>query len=160
VILRRATVEDLPFLRAMMREAGFPPGKLPSLGEALRAPHVAQWLDGWMRDGDLGIIASDDDGTPIGAAWCRLFRSDGYPNYGFVDGDTPVVAIAVADGQRGRGVGAALLSALADAARAAGRRALSLNVGRTNPARRLYARAGYVALADDLDRPLRMCLPL
>jgi GNAT superfamily N-acetyltransferase len=158
--LRAATIADLPFLRLMMREAGFPPGRQPPLDEALRAPHVAQWLDGWMRDGDFGVVASDDADAPLGAVWCRRFVAGGYPNWGLVDEATPVLAIAVADGQRGRGLGRALLDAIADAARERGHRALSLNVGRTNRARELYARAGFVELDDAPDRPLRMLLTL
>lgn len=139
--LRRGAAADVPFLGAMMREAGFPPERRPPLDEALRAPHVRQWLDGWGRDGDLAILAVDDDGAPIGAAWCRRF---GLATDGFVDDDTPVVAIAVEPAHRGRGVGTALLAALAEAARAAGVRALSLAVSRRNPALRLYQRMGYV----------------
>jgi GNAT superfamily N-acetyltransferase len=160
VILRRATVEDLAFLGAMIREAAFRPDRLPPLAEALLVPRVAQWLDGWMREGDIGVVAGDDDGTRTGAAWCRLFDGDSHPNPGFVDPQAPIVAIAVVDGRRGAGIGGALLDALADAARADGRRALSLAVGRSNPARRLYARAGYVELDDPPDQLLRMRLAL
>jgi ribosomal protein S18 acetylase RimI-like enzyme len=141
----------------MMREAGFPPARRPPLDEALRAPHVAQWLDDWMRPGDLGVIAADDDGTPLGAAWCRRFDAR---NYGHVDEATPVLAIAVDEPHRNRGIGAALLDALAAAARANGICALSLSVGATNPALRLYTRAGFtrVATAPNGQLVLRLAL--
>jgi ribosomal protein S18 acetylase RimI-like enzyme len=155
MILRRATAADLPFLGLMMREAGFPPGHLPRLDEALRAPHVAQWLDGWLRPGDLGIIA--DDGQPLGAAWCRLFDSW---NYGFVDAHTPVVAIAVTPSHRGRGLGTALLTALSAAARSDGARGLSLSVGPSNPALRLYERVGYTRVATAPNGQLVLRVPL
>ena len=81
------------------------------------ATHVAQWLDGWMRPGDLGIIATTTDGAPLGAAWCRRFDAS---NYGFVDDATPILAIAVDEPHRNRGLGSALLTALATAARQTG----------------------------------------
>jgi ribosomal protein S18 acetylase RimI-like enzyme len=65
--------------------------------------------------------------------------------YGFVDDATPVVAIAVDEFQRNRGIGRELLVGLADAARTDGAPALSLSVSRTNPALRLYERLGYRA---------------
>lgn len=145
MILRRGTSDDVAFLGLMMREAGFPPARRPPLAEALLAPHVAQWIEGWGRTGDLAIVAVDDDGaTPFGAAWCRLFGSW---NYGFVDAVTPVVAIAVDEQHRGAGIGTALLSALGDAAREAGAPALSLSVGASNPALRLYERVGFARVA-------------
>lgn len=157
MILRTAGVADLPFLGLMMREAGFRPDNRPPLDEALRAPHVAQWLDGWMRPGDLGIIATTDDGNPVGAAWCRLFAPS---TYGFVDASTPVLAIAVAEPHRAHGIGTALLSAVAAAARAASIHALSLSVSATNPALRLYERIGFtpVATAPNGQLVLRLAL--
>ena len=155
--LRRGTVEDVGFFGLMMREAGFPPERRPPLDEALRAPHVAQWLDAWGRPGDLAVVAVADDGSPLGAALCRRF---GPWNYGFVDEATPVVAIAVVEHRRNRGIGTSLLGALADAARAAGAPALSLSVGATNPALRLYQRTGYLRVATAPNGQLILRLPL
>ena len=94
---------------------------------------------------------------PLGAAWCRLF--DAY-NYGFLDASTPVLAIAVAEPHRNRGIGTALLTALATAARADDIPALSLSVGATNPALHLYERIGFtrVATAPNGQLVLRLAL--
>lgn len=138
----------------MIVEAAFRPGHAPSFADAVSAPHVVPWLEGWPRPGDLGVVAEDQ--VAVGAAWCRLFAGDEIGLYGFIDLDTPVLAIAVRDGHRGFGLGTALLDALLSAARAEGRRAVSLSVGRTNPAVRLYERAGFEPFGDEPDRPLRL----
>ena len=157
MILRRGSAGDIGFLGLMMREAGFPPARRPAaLEEALRAPHVAQWLDDWGRDGDLAIIAAAD-GVPLGAAWCRRFDAS---NFGFVDDQTPIVAIAVDEQHRARGLGTALLSALAAAARDAGAPALSLSVSTSNPALRLYERVGYQRVGTAPNGQLVLRLPL
>ena len=156
MILRRGTADDVGFLGLMMREAGFRPARRPPLDEALRAPHVAQWLDGWGRDGDLAIVAVAD-GAFLGAAWCRRFDQT---NFGFVDAATPIVTIAVDEHHRGRGVGKALLAALAAAARDAGSPALSLSVGASNPALRLYERVGYQRVGAAPNGQLILRLPL
>ena len=107
-----------------------------------------------MRAGDLGIVAEAEGA--LGAAWCRRFAGHETGIGGFVDRDTPVLAIAVVEAERGRGIGAALLEQLVATARAEGVAALSLSVGRSNPARRLYERLGWQRLDDADDRPLRL----
>lgn len=151
---RRANDADRDFLAHMIVQASFRPGSIPRFEDAVRAPHVVPWIDGWMRDGDIGIVAVDD--VALGASWCRRFSGHEPGLSGFVDGETPVLAIAVAADQRGRGIGTALLEQLVVAARVAGVPALSLSVGRSNPALRLYERLGWKQLDDPPDRPLRL----
>ena len=83
-----------------------------------------------------------DEGFPVGAAWYRLFK-EGEPGYGFVDEQTPELAIAVVPSRRGRGLGEELLEALIARARRDGFRRLSLSVDRDNPAIGLYERFGF-----------------
>jgi ribosomal protein S18 acetylase RimI-like enzyme len=61
----------------------------------------------------------------VGAAWYRLFERD-QPGYGFVDEETPELAIAVVPSRRGRGIGDALLKELYVRAKHDGHKAVSL----------------------------------
>ena len=81
----------------------------------------------------------------MGAPWCRLMTSK-EPDYGFVDDQTPEVALAVVPDHRGYGMGGALLRELQDAARAQGYSALSVEKG--NLALELCERNGFVKLLD------------
>ncbi|MBP1632938.1 MAG: putative acetyltransferase [Acidobacteria bacterium] len=110
-----------------------------------------------MRPGDVGVVA-ESDGALLGVAFCRLFTSDDH-GHGYVDDETPEVAVAVAEGYRGGGLGARLLNELAEAARRAGFLQLSLSVDSGNPARRLYRRLGYRTVSDD-ESGVRMVLAL
>jgi len=142
VIVRAATAADLPFLRKMNYEAAtWRPETRPPQEVVLADPDVARYLSGWGRPGDAGVIG-EEKGTPVGAAWLRLFPADD-PAYGFVTTDVPELSIAVASEARGRGIGTQLLDALVEMARADGQRALSLSVEPDNPALRLYERAGF-----------------
>ena len=150
--LRPATRDDLPFLREMLYEAAFWRGGegRPPLDEAFATPQLGRYLDGFGRAGDTGVIAVDERGRPVGAAWYRRF-SPREPGYGFVDGATPELSIAVAPDQRGTGVGRLLLDALVALAGEQGLPGLSLSVANDNPAKRLYERAGFEVVEDHGD---------
>lgn len=65
------------------------------------------------------------------------------------EGEVYVEHLAVAAGQRGRGVGTKLLAWVENAARERGATRLSLDVLRGNPALRLYERVGFVKHVKD-----------
>ena len=142
---RPAQLEDVAFLWRMLREAAYWHSGLrrPSESEMLADDHFVRYVCGWGRFGDVGIIAEDSSGQPLGAAWFRL-HSDERPGYGFIDGATPEVSIAVREDRRGHGIGTALLRDLLQEAAAAGFSELSLSVSAENPALNLYKRLGFV----------------
>lgn len=151
--LRDAVAADADLLADLLLEAYNWPGEARMTREAMLAdPHARRYLEGWMRPGDLGVVAVDDfsaggacdPGTvPLGAVWARTLTGD-EPGYGYVADDVPELGMAVIAGRRGGGVGAALLAGFLDRARAAGVRAVSLSVEDGNTrARTLYERHGF-----------------
>ena len=116
------------------------------------------YVKAWGRAGDTAVIAIVD-GFPVGAAWYRLFPA-AHPGYGFVNEQTPELAVAVVPSARGKGVGSALLATLLDRARAAGFEAVSLSVDRYNDAAiTLYERHGF-ARVEEKDDSLTMVVSL
>lgn len=99
-------------------------------------------MEDWPRETDIGVVAVDGGDGRVGAAWLRFF-TEAAPGYGFVRADIPELAIGVAADHRGKGVGRALLRALADTARASGVEHICLSVERANPAVSLYRAEGY-----------------
>jgi ribosomal protein S18 acetylase RimI-like enzyme len=141
VMIRAATAADRGFLEQMLLEAYNWDGQPRFTAEQLAAEdHAWRYVDGWMRPGDFGVIAILDDDRPAGAAWARLMAAD-RPGYGFIAEDVPELSIGVSPGQRGRGVGRALLEALVEAAAPYGR--LSLSVEPENRAADLYRSVGF-----------------
>jgi ribosomal protein S18 acetylase RimI-like enzyme len=111
---------------------------------------VQLYVKAWGRPGDTAMIALRD-GFPVGAAWFRLFPATS-PGYGFVDEQTPELAVAVVPNARGKGVGSALLGALLDRARLDGYDAVSLSVDRHNEgAIALYGQFGFVQVGESPD---------
>lgn len=157
--IRELGPDETSFLREMLCTAlaWRPEVELPAREWVLEHPQVAPFHVAWGRAGDVGLVA-ERDGIPIGLVWYRFFTEDEHGE-GFVDEETPELAVAVADGYRGEGVGTALMEAMHARARVDGVRRISLSVDHDNPARHLYERLGYVALAADEDDD-RMVLEL
>jgi len=149
VAIRPGTPADLAnFQRALYEALNWNPDEqLPEIEVVLAHPEAARYHTDWGRTGDVGVVAVLD-GAPIGAAYARLFTVDDH-GHGFVDEETPEVAIAVWGGHRGQGVGGLLLDALEVEAQGVGIDRLSLSVDAKNPARRLYLRHAYEVISDD-----------
>jgi ribosomal protein S18 acetylase RimI-like enzyme len=144
MVIRRGGRQDVRFLRDMLHHAYYWREREPGEG----ATPVSLYVKGWGRPGDTALIALDE-GFPVGAAWYRLFTRE-RPGYGFVDEETPELAIAVVPSRRGRGLGEALLDALCDRARSEGFRALSLSVARDNDVLvSFYERHGFSRVHED-----------
>ena len=141
--IRPATSGDGAFMADMLVEAvnWSPEWKKQSRTRVLSTHRTAHYISGWPRDTDLGVIA-EADWERIGAAWLRYFP-DADPGYGSVAADVPELTIGVAAHWRGQAVGRALLRAIAEQARSAGIRQISLSVSRKNFAQRLYLSEGY-----------------
>ncbi len=147
--IRPAEVTDLAVLREMsFYAARWRPGQENDDREpVLSDDHIARYIDGWGRPGDMAFVAAED-GQPIGAAWLRLLTRE-RPGYGFIESTIPELSIAVVPARRGSGIGLALLTAILAAAREAGHPAVSLSVEVDNPAQRLYERVGFKRVGHD-----------
>jgi GNAT superfamily N-acetyltransferase len=159
--IRQVQPVDMPFLWDMLWEAAAVDDRVRAMGKpaALALPDINRYLDAWGRHGDLGVVAYDDTGRLLGAAWIRLF-SPASPGYGFVARDIPELSIGVVADARGKGVGGTLLDALMTIARQHGHRAISLGVNRRNPARMLYERKGFqdAGISDPIESGLTMII--
>jgi ribosomal protein S18 acetylase RimI-like enzyme len=145
VHLRPAGIHDQAALTAALLEAANWNGDDRfSYNQMMATPEIAHYITGWPRAGDFGTVAIGDGpaGSPVGAAWCRLF-DPADAGYGYVAADVPELTIGVSPAWRGRGVGTALLSAVIEQARERRLLAISLSVEDGNRARVLYDRAGF-----------------
>jgi ribosomal protein S18 acetylase RimI-like enzyme len=156
--IRPADAFDGPLLaRMLVHAAAWRPDDRLTLEEALARPELAHYVEGWPRRDDRGVVAELighqgglPTGTPVGAAWLRYLASDD-PGYGYVDDLTPELMIGIDAPFRRRGVGHALLAALAADAQTAGIEQISLSVEHGNGAVELYRALGFTTVEDRVD---------
>ena len=162
-IIRRAVLEDLPFLWDMLFEAAAVSPEIRKMGKerALSLPFILHILENFGRSGDVAIVSEIGEKELIGAAWFRLFPEHA-KGYGFISSEIPEIAVAVVSHMRGRGAGTKLLESLIETARAMKLPALSLSVDRQNPALRLYERLGFrdANVSKETDSSITMILNL
>lgn len=140
IAVREITIDDHKFLWRMLYLAIYSPDReLPE--SVVCEPSLARYATAFGRPGDYGFILSVD-GQVAGAAWTRLWTEDNR-GYGFVDGLTPEIAMAIEPVFRGQGHGQELLRRLAGKLRERGYAQVSLSVDKQNRAFNLYRRAGF-----------------
>lgn len=149
---RSAVTTDAAFLATMVAAAvNWDPDYPPATAEKVLSDHRnAHYVEAWPLPDDIGVIAIDSEGAPIGAAWLRLFTSDD-PGYGFVAADVPELSVGVVEPWRGKGVGRALLREVLRCGASRGFTRISLSVERANRARGLYLDEGFVVVASGPD---------
>ena len=105
--VRPLGAEDVEHVRwALFAAVDWDPAReLPPFEVTIEHPELARYHRGWGRPGDLGVLA-ESVGEVAGVALCRLFTDDDH-GHGYVDEETPELAVAVADGRRGNGIGPA-----------------------------------------------------
>ena len=140
IVIRGGTPADRDFvIQTARRLAAFgpPPWRTPQEVVAGEVRCLDDFFDAGMRG--QALLIAEDAGRPAGFAFLEhhtdYFTADRHGHLGM---------IAVTDAAEGHGVGAALLRAAEDWARAQGYAKLTLNVFDGNArARRAYERAGF-----------------
>lgn len=124
---------ELDFLGEMLYTAldWRPDGELPPFEFVVAHPQVRIFHQDWGRPGDTALVA-EEAGRLVGLMWYRLFTVAEHGE-GFVDEQTPELAIAVVEEFRGGGLGAALMQAIHEQARRDRISRISLSVDRDNP---------------------------
>jgi ribosomal protein S18 acetylase RimI-like enzyme len=141
-MLRPATAADTDFIRALaprFADGGYPPWRDHELLRAFSEAGLAAAIDAIGKPDHLTLIATGDDGAPLGFIHAFGERS------GLTGEEQGYISmLAVLPAASGRGVGRALMEAAEDWARGRGYRLLTLETfGDNHGARAFYARLGY-----------------
>lgn len=139
ISFRPARESDRGFLLEMFREADTW-GEDKDVSDSF-AQDVVLYVDAW--DENQGGVILEENGEPIGASWL-LNKTDDEHAAGFVSADIPELAIALAKGKTGGGLGGKLLMAAVEVARDKGKPGVSLAVDLGNDrAFHVYEKLGF-----------------
>lgn len=132
------------------------PDEVPLAKDIVKVPELSIYTQDFGREGDLGLTAVVD-GQVVGLAWCRILDGP-IKGYGFIDDQTPELAMALLPAYRGADLGTAMLKEMMSLAQASGYKNLSLSVAKDNYAVKLYMKAGFKLLREDEDDYLMIAL--
>ena len=146
-VIRDMRESDYEYLPEFLYQAIFiPEGEKPPPKSIIHEPEIFVYIkDFGAGKGDIGVIA-EQNSRIIGAAWTRIV-----PAFGYIDDETPELAVSVFPGFRGYGTGSKLLKKLFSLLREQGYKRTSLSVQKDNPAKRLYKRLGYEIIGEKTD---------
>lgn len=140
--IRPATSQDDDILWQMLYEAAHMAEAGETMAVAKTNLSLAKYVTNWGLPHDMGFIAQvEETQQAVGAAWIRLFQGEAR-GYGYVNDETPELAVGILEGHRGQGVGTLLMNALLAQTRKK-YPGISLSVRAENPAVRLYERFGF-----------------
>jgi ribosomal protein S18 acetylase RimI-like enzyme len=155
ITIRRATTDDIPFLRKMIWEAVL---ASPSFIEAhqgldaLAQGESERWQS-WQPQAHPAFVAEDAAGRKLGAITLRPHPSPDGPGW--------QLGLGVEEHVRYRGIGRQLLEKAVGHLRAVSAPYLTLHVDESNaPAVALYHHAGFVDIGAEEDGVREMRLPL
>lgn len=150
VLIRPINPEETHQLKDFLYEAIYlPEGAEPIPRFVVELPHLRVYYEDFGRRGDHCLVA-ECDGQLVGAVWTRLLTGDS-KGYGYVDDETPELAIALYKKYRSGGVGTVLMTAMLQLLKAQGYKKTSLAVKKENFAAKLYLGLGYQIVHEDAD---------
>ena len=137
---------DYPLLEEFLYHAIWvPPDTAPLPRDIIYEPDIFVYIDGFGGRDDFGFVAEQDNRV-VGAAWARIISA-----FGYIDDETPELALSVLPEYRGGGIGSLLLTHLLDLLCQRGYYRVSLSVQKENPAVRLYLRLGFETASENDD---------
>ncbi len=144
-IIRELKEEEYPILEDFLYEAIFiPEGAEKPPKTIVEQPELRVYVDGFGEQKDDAALCAEADGKIVGAVWTRVMD-----DYGYIDSETPSLAISLYEEYRSQGTGTALLSGMLDLLKRSGKRKVSLSVQKENYALKMYEKLGFEVYRDN-----------
>ena len=135
--------EEFPLMEDIMYEAVYQPDPSnPYPKDIIYLPQVRIYWDNWGAEKDDHCLLALVDNKIAGAVWVRTFQGE-LRGYGYIDGQTPELAIALFEEYRNNGLGTQLTKQMVELLQTKGYSQVSLSIAKGNPAVRLYERLGF-----------------
>lgn len=143
VTFRGIRPSEFSLMEEIMYEAIYHPDPAnPYPKEVIYYPQVRVYWDNWGDEKDDYCLVAEVNHKIAGAVWIRTFRGE-IKGCGYIDPQTPEIAIALFREYRNQGIGTELMRQMIRLMKEEGFARASLSITKGNPAIRLYERLGF-----------------
>lgn len=141
VNFRKATKSDIVFLSHVLVNAAAASGAKMQIADLPIHPDTYQYVEGFPKGTDMGIVAETNEGVLVGAAWVRLLPTAAHA----INEPLPELTMGVISEYQHMGIGKQLMEELYKAALSIGISKISLGVHKDNiPAISLYKQQNWI----------------
>ena len=143
IIIRKILPEEYSFMEEIMCEAIYHPDpKNPYPKDIIYLPQIRVYWDNWGEGNDDHCLVAIIKNRIAGAVWIRSFQGE-LKGYGYIDGQTPEISIALFEEFRGKGIGTVMMKKMVALMKSQNYAQVSLSISKGNPAIHLYERLGF-----------------
>lgn len=138
-IIREIKESEYPLLDEFIYEAIFiPEGVVAPPKSIINNPDIQIYVSEFGSKKDDCCVVAEADNKIIGAAWVRIMN-----DYGYIDDETPSLAISLYKQYRGLSIGTSMMEKLLSLLKRKGSSRTSLAVQKANYALKMYQNVGY-----------------
>ena len=149
VVIRKILPEEYSLLEDIMYEAIYHPDPENSYPkEVIYYPQVRVYWDNWGTGKDDHCLVAVVDDKIAGAVWIRTFQGE-LKGCGYIDEQTPEIAIALFEEYRNQGIGIRMMEQMIELMKTEGHTQVSLSITKGNLAIRLYERLGFMKVDEN-----------
>lgn len=150
--IREIKESEYPVLSDFLYEAIFiPEGMKKPSKSIIEQPELQVYIADFGKVDDWCLVA-EVKGKIVGAVWARIMN-----DYGYVDDETPSLAISLFDEYRHLGIGTALMKAILQLLKKEGYKRTSLSVQKINPAINMYRKVGFKVVREAKEEYIMVC---
>ena len=155
MVIRQIRENEIPLLMEFLYEAIFQrEGRESMPRTVIQEPALFAYIERFGQKKDDCCLVAVEQGHIVGAVWVRC-RAEGF---GFVDENTPELAVSVYAEYRGCGIGTVLVESMLIVLRDKGYRQVSLSVQKDNGALCIYRKAGFQTVGETEEEYIMICV--
>lgn len=152
LVIRKLQQDETSLLDTFLYEAIFiPEGVQAPSRDVIKHPDLQIYVSGFGKKHDFCYVA-EVDGRVVGAVWTRIIK-----DYGYVDDDTPSLAISLLKEYRKLGIGTELMKQILSTLKREGYKQVSLSVQKINYAVKLYRKVGFHVIRENEEDYIMVC---
>ncbi len=151
--IREMKTEEIPLLDEFLYQAIYTPAtsKKPDRS-IIRKPELQIYIENFGNQPHDKAFIAEVDNKVVAAVWVRIME-----DYGYIDNNTPSLAISVLEEFRGLGIGTNLLHNMLNYLRVVGYKQISLSVQKENYAYNIYKKAGFKVHRETAEEYVMVC---